>query len=93
VNSLIDGTWANGDKDRYRVIFDELMHRNDEYLVFADLDAYLSRTDDIVTYYRDKKAWARSAIINIAESGYFSSDRTVEEYVRDIWHLKKVFGR
>ncbi len=90
VDSLIDGTWSSGDRDRYRLIFDELMHRNDEYLIFADLDSYLSRTDDIVTYYRDKEAWARSAIINIAQSGFFSTDRTIDEYVRDIWHLPKV---
>ena len=41
-------------------------------------------------YYLDKKAWARSCLINIAMSGYFSSDRTIEEYNRDIWHLSKI---
>ena len=41
-------------------------------------------------YYQDKKAWERSCLINIAMSGYFSSDRTIEEYNRDIWHLKKI---
>jgi starch phosphorylase len=90
VDSLIDGTWSGGDKDRFRVIFDELMHRNDEYLIFTDLDAYLIRTDDIVTYYRDKEAWARSCLINIAQSGFFSTDRTIQQYVDDIWHLKKL---
>jgi starch phosphorylase len=66
------------------------MHRNDEYLIFTDLDAYLIRTDDIVTYYRDKEAWARSCLINIAQSGFFSTDRTIQQYVDDIWHLKKL---
>ena len=44
----------------------------------------------IEEYYLDKEAWARSCLINIAESGYFSSDRTIEEYNRDIWHLNKI---
>ncbi|HKL84467.1 MAG TPA: glycogen/starch/alpha-glucan phosphorylase [Bacilli bacterium] len=90
VDSLTDGTWSDGDHDRFRAVFDELMHRNDEYLILEDLPAYIAETDKIVTYYRDKKAWAKSCIINIAKSGYFSSDRTIQQYVDDIWHIEKL---
>ena len=89
VDSLTDGTWSDGDHDRFRAIFDEVMHRGDEYLILEDLPAYLKRTDEIVTYYRDRKAWAKSCLINIAKSGYFSSDRTIQQYIDDVWHLEK----
>jgi len=90
VDSLTDGTWSDGDHDRFRAIFDELMHRGDEYLILEDFRAYIDRTDDIVNYYRDRKNWAKSCIINIAKSGYFSSDRTIQQYVDEIWHIEKL---
>lgn len=90
VDSLTDGTWSDGDHDRFRSIFDELMHRGDEYLILEDLRSYINKTDEIVSYYRDRKAWAKSCIINIAKSGYFSSDRTIQQYIDQIWHIEKL---
>ena len=60
------------------------------FYVLADFDAYCKAHEEVEAVYQNTKEWARKALINIANSGKFSSDRTIEEYVRDIWHLKKV---
>ena len=66
------------------------MNRNDQYFVLADFDSYCKACEQADAFYEDKARWAKAAIINIASSGYFTSDRTIEEYNRDIWHLKKL---
>ncbi len=86
LDSLTGGPWAKG--DRYRLIFDEVMH-GDQYFILADFDAYLKAADEAEKLYSNPLAWAKSCLINIASSGYFTSDRTIEEYNRDIWHLSK----
>ena len=90
LDSLFNGPWCEGVSDRFRGIFNEVMNRNDEYMILKDFDSYLDASSKIETYYLDRDAWCKSVVINIAESGYFSSDRTIEEYNRDIWHLRKV---
>jgi len=90
LDSLFNGPWCEGISDRFRGIFNEVMNRNDEYMILKDFDSYLDASSKIETYYLDRDAWCKSVVINIAESGYFSSDRTIEEYNRDIWHLRKV---
>ncbi len=77
-------------KDDFKAIIDELLFKNDEYLLCADFRAYCEAQTNIRALYEDKAAWARMCLINIAESGYFSSDRTIEEYATQIWNLKKV---
>ena len=89
VNSLVDGSWS-GSVDDFRMIYDELLGRNDEYLVLADFDAYVRAQEEIDRRYRDQSAWARSCLINIARSAYFSSDRTIDQYAKDIWHIEPV---
>ena len=64
--------------------------RPDVYYVLADFDSYVQAQEKVAAEYTDRKSWARKTLINIANSGKFSSDRTIEDYVRDIWHLKKV---
>lgn len=90
IDSLIDGTWAGGNVDRFRIIFDEVMHRGDEYFILLDFDSYVKAQEEIEKRYLNEKAWLESIVVNIAESGFFSTDRTIEEYNRDIWHLEKV---
>jgi starch phosphorylase len=90
MDSLFSGPWCGGDENRFRMIFDEIMNRNDQYFVLADFDAYCKACEEADAFYEDKARWAKAAIINIASSGYFTSDRTIEEYNRDIWHLKKL---
>ena len=72
------------------MIFDELMNRNDEYFLFADFEAYVAAQEKVNELYQDKQRWARMCLVNIAQSGYFSSDRTIEDYVSDIWKLDRV---
>jgi len=90
MDSLFSGPWARGNEDRFRMIFDEIMNRSDQYYVLADFDSYCRACDQATAFYDDKERWAKAAIINVASSGYFTSDRTIEEYNRDIWHLKKL---
>jgi starch phosphorylase len=87
MDSLFTGPWAKAAGDDFRMIFDEVMNRGDQYFILADFDSYCKACDEIERFYLDKPRWAHAAIMNIANSGYFSSDRTVSEYNRDIWHL------
>ena len=89
MDSLIDGTWAPN-TDEFKVIYDEILYRNDEYFHLADFKAYKEAQEKINEMYKDQESWNRKCLINIARSGYFSTDRTIEEYNRDIWHLTKV---
>ena len=94
VEQLIDGTY-DPSRQVFKEIHDSLVYgvegqRPDVYYVLADFDLYCKAQEKLAAAYADKKGWARKTLINIANSGKFSSDRTIEDYVRDIWHLKKV---
>ena len=90
MDSLFSGPWCEGDSNRFRMIFDEIMSHNDQFFVLADFNAYNKACEEADLLYQDKKKWAHAAICNIAGSGFFTSDRTIEEYNRDIWRLKKL---
>ncbi len=89
VDSLMDGTWSSN-LDEFRAIFEELMNRNDEYFLLADFHAYVEAQKTVENYYKDRHRWAHICLVNIAKSGYFSSDRTIQQYVDDIWHIEPV---
>lgn len=89
VDSLVNGTFS-ANKEEFRVIFDELMNKNDEYFVLADFENYAASQKCVEELYNDKNRWAKICLVNIAKSGFFSSDRTIEQYVQDIWHLEKI---
>ncbi len=89
MDSLIDGTFDE-DKTRFQLIFDEIMNRNDEYFILKDFDSYDRARAQMEKLYLDRLGWAKKCLINVANSGYFSSDRTIAEYNRDIWHLTKI---
>ena len=89
IDSLTDGTWSKN-REEFRVIFDALMRHNDEYLVLGDFEAYREAQQKIDRLYQNKHQWGKMMLVNIAKSGYFSSDRTIEQYVDDIWHLDKL---
>lgn len=89
MDSLVDGTFSE-DEDQFRMIYDEIMYRNDEFMVLKDFDSYLAASKEIESLYLDRDLWGRMCLKNIACSGWFSSDRTISEYNRDIWHLKKI---
>ena len=89
VDQLIDGTYTQEDPNIFRELYDMLLNK-DEYFILKDFASYADAQKKIDEKYRDRRAWNRSALLNIASSGKFSSDRTIEEYVQDIWHLTKV---
>lgn len=88
IDSLIDGTF--GDKDEFKTIHDELMFKNDEYFLLADFRAYLEAQKEVERRYNDKEYWAKMCLVNIAKSGFFSSDRTISQYATEIWNIKAV---
>jgi starch phosphorylase len=95
LNQLIDGTYGTESSGLFRELYDSLVYgvdgqRPDVYYILADFDAYVAAHEKICALYADRRAWARTALLNVARSGKFSSDRTIEEYVRDIWKLEKV---
>ena len=83
---MIDGTWDNN-HDRFRQIYDDLMYRGDEFFVLLDFVDYLRASKKIDELYSDRLGWAKMCLINIANSGWFSSDRTIAEYNNEVWHL------
>lgn len=89
VDRLIDGTLVN-ENENFSDIYEELVFKNDEYLVFADFDAYRKAQKNIQNKYQNTNQWYKSTLINIARSGKFSSDRTIEEYAKEIWELPKI---
>ena len=66
------------------------MNNGDTYFILKDLPAYIEAQEKINALYQNKTVWAHMCLVNIANSGFFTSDRTIEEYVKDIWHLKKL---
>ena len=89
VDSLINGTW-HVKLDEFKAIYDELLYKNDEYLLLIDFADYIRAQKEIERLYQDRHHWAKMCLINIAKSGYFSSDRTIQEYADDIWKISKV---
>lgn len=92
---LINGTYSRNDPDLFRPLYNSLLNtlstaKADTYFILKDFEDYAEAQKRVEEAYRDEKGWARSAILNVACSGKFSSDRTIEEYVKDIWHLDKV---
>ena len=88
VDSLCDGTWSS-DLNDFKDIQDEFLVRNDEYMLLGDFDSYCEAHEHVYELYKDRHSFAKKCLVNIAKSGFFSSDRTIEEYVNDIWHIKK----
>ena len=88
VDRLIDGTYSV-DKELFRELYTSLLDE-DQYFILKDFRSYEEAQKQVETKYRDREGWAKSAILNVACCGKFSSDRTIEEYVQDIWHLEKV---
>lgn len=87
LRSLVDCTWSS-DPDDFTLILNEIKNKNDEFFVLADFDAYVKAQEKIDELYQDKQQWAKMCLVNIAKSGYFSSDRTIEEYAEDIWNAE-----
>ncbi len=92
---LINGTYSPNDPDMFRSLYNSLLNtqstsKADTYFILKDFKAYAEAQRKVEAAYRDEKGWARSAILNVACSGKFTSDRTIQEYVDEIWKLDKV---
>ena len=92
LDSLFSGPWCYYRTDKFRLIFDEIMNHNDQYFILLDFDSYVKAQEEVEKRYQDQKAWQKSCLLNIANSGYFTSDRTIEQYAQEIWRLKKIEG-
>ncbi len=94
LTSLIDGTFES-DPELFRDLYNLLLNglhgsRADEYFVLEDFEAYAQAQSEVDKAYKDKRRWAKMAIINTAKSGKFSSDRTINQYAKEIWNLEQI---
>lgn len=92
---LINGFYSNNDPELFRDLYNSLLNtqctsRADTYFILKDFRSYAEAQERVEKAYRDEKGWAKSAILNVASCGKFTSDRTIQEYVDEIWHLDKV---
>ena len=94
MTQLVDGTYASGNLDEFRDIYNSLLDGNggrpDMYFILKDFRSYADAQKRVEAAYRDEEGWAKSALLNVSKSGKFTSDRTIEEYAKEIWHLEKV---
>ncbi|HJW94549.1 MAG TPA: glycogen/starch/alpha-glucan phosphorylase [Thermoanaerobaculia bacterium] len=88
IDSIASGHFSRGDKDLFRPLLAKVLGTRDEYVHLADLPSYVETQQRVDEAYRDRHAWLRKSLLNIARMGKFSSDRTISEYARDIWHIK-----
>ncbi|WP_249028879.1 glycogen/starch/alpha-glucan phosphorylase [Tannockella kyphosi] len=89
IDSLLSTEWGTSSEE-FRGVFEELMNHNDQYLLLADFDSYVKAQKRVEELYKDRTKWARICLVNIAKSGYFSSDRTIGQYAKEIWHIEPV---
>lgn len=92
---LINGMYSKNDSELFRPLYNSLLNTNetqfaDTYFILKDFRSYVEAQEKVEKAYRDEKGWAKMALLNVAHSGKFTSDRTIQEYVDDIWHLDKV---
>ena len=92
---LINGEYSPNDPERFRELYNALLidggyNRPDPYFILKDFRSYAEAQERVEAAYKDEKGWARKAMLNVAHAGKFTSDRTIQEYVDDIWKLDKV---
>ena len=95
LDQLVDGTYADGDHELYKDLYQSLLFGDtgsqaDMYFILKDFRSYAEAHEKVTKAYQDTKKWAKMAMTNTAGCGKFSSDRTIQEYVDDIWHLDKI---
>ena len=95
LTQLINGTYSKDNPELFRELYNSLLEKNggeraDQYFILKDFHSYEEAQKKVEAAYRNEAGWAKSAILNTAKCGKFSSDRTIEEYAKEIWHLEKV---
>ena len=89
IDLIASGFFSNGDRELFRPLVESLLNR-DDYMLFADYQAYIDCQQKVSEAYRDQKNWTRMSILNSARVGRFSSDRSIREYCRDIWNVSPI---
>ena len=89
LEAVAAGAFSDGDTEAFSPLVDSLLYE-DRFLALADYEAYIAAQDEVERAYRDTKQWTRSAVLNTARSGYFASDRSIQDYLDRIWHAKPV---
>ncbi len=89
LDQLINGFFEDVDRYEFKEIFDNLVYR-DQYFVLEDYQAYKKACNLANEAYKDKSRWAKMALVNIAKSGVFSSDRSINDYANKIWRVNSV---
>ncbi len=94
VDALVDGTFDDGGTGMYKELHDSLLkgahwHKPDNYYILKDFASYRDAQNKVDIAYRDRLAWAKKCWLNISYAGKFSSDRTIEQYAKEIWHIEK----
>jgi starch phosphorylase len=87
LDAIAGGQFSPEEPGRYRPLVDSLLWGGDHYMLLADFDSYLETQAKVDALYRDRQAWAKKAIANVAGMGFFSSDRTIGEYARQVWGI------
>ncbi|MEY4476296.1 MAG: hypothetical protein RL248_2063, partial [Pseudomonadota bacterium] len=90
LNQMATGIFSPEEPKRYNSLFDSLVNLGDHYQLLADYRSYVDTQDQVDALYRNPDEWTRKALLNIANMGYFSSDRTIKEYADEIWHIKPI---
>jgi glycogen phosphorylase len=89
IEAIANGAFSNGDRELFKTIAENLLG-SDPYMVLADYRSYVDCQDEVGRVWRDPERWTRSSILNVARMGRFSSDRSIREYCREIWHIEPV---
>lgn len=90
LNMIGSGFFSPAEPDRFKPIIDNLLHRGDQYLLLADYASYIECQSRVEAAYKDQKQWVKKAILNVANMGKFSSDRTISQYANEIWNVESV---
>ncbi|AIR70298.1 glycogen phosphorylase [Dickeya fangzhongdai] len=90
LTQIATGVFSPDEPGRYADLFDSLVNFGDHYQLLADYRSYVDSHDKVDDVYRDEDEWTRRTLQNIANMGYFSADRTIQEYADDIWHIKPI---
>lgn len=86
VDAIASGQFSRGDKSLFRPLIDSLLHR-DDYMLFADYQSYVDCQHQVSETYRDQERWTKMSILNVARTGKFSSDRSIRDYCKSVWHV------